>query len=106
MATIQNATHPGHDVPVAHGGEDHEAPPEAVREAPPWGGVLLGKVDEAGEGEDADYQEHHQQPQLLVRLAQRWQQALQAIEVTHKLGIKYFLQQDWVALMSKPIALF
>ena len=81
------------EVPVADGGERHQAPPEGVQEGPGMKEhqaafylpsirgdlrvvsspasvriVLLGKVDQAGEGEDGHADQKHQQAQLLVGL--------------------------------------
>ena len=46
---------------TADGGHGEESPPEAVEEGPVVGAVvLLGEVDEAGEGEDRDADQHHE----------------------------------------------
>ena len=47
--------------------------------------VSLLLILQPGECEDTDKEEDHQQPQLLVRLAQRGQQALQALEMANQL---------------------
>ena len=46
---------------TADGGHGEESPPEAVEEGPVVGAVvLLGEVDEAGEGEDRNADQHHE----------------------------------------------
>ena len=50
---------------AADGGHGEETPPEAVEEGPVVGAVvLLREVDEAGEGEDRDADEHDEQAKL------------------------------------------
>ena len=71
--------------PIAHRGEDHQAPPEALQEAPLTDGVSLCEVDQAGEGENTDEEEAHEEAELLVGLAEGDQQALQPIEVSDEL---------------------
>jgi hypothetical protein len=44
--------------------------------------LLLGEVDEAGEGEDGDGHQDDQQAQLLVGLPQSEEQALESSEVS------------------------
>ena len=85
-------THPAHRgvwvvAALTHRGDAHQPPPEALVEAPVPDSALLREVDEAGEGEDADADEDHQQPDLLVHLAQGGQQRLQPREVLHQLYI-------------------
>ena len=77
-----------------HSGEDHEAPPETFQETPLAGWVPLGKVDETGEGENADKQQTHQEEQLLVCLTQGYQKALKAVEMSHKL--KFYFRSQFV----------
>ena len=71
---------------AAHCGHGEESPPEAVEEGPVVGAVvLLGEVDEAGEGEDRDADEHDEQAQLPRRLPDGEEERLQTGKVPHEL---------------------
>ena len=62
-------------------------PPERARDAREVGArlVLLGEVDEAGEDEDLDGEEHHEQAELLVAALKREAERLQAGGVARQL---------------------
>ena len=71
---------------VPHGGDGHEAPPEALHEGPRvLAGLLLGEVDERGEGQDGHGHEEHEEAELLVGLSQGQKEGLQAGEMPDKL---------------------
>ena len=71
---------------LPHSSEGHEAPPEGVQEGPGAGGVvLLGKVDQGGEGEDRHPHEEHEQAELLVGLVEGVDEGLEAGKVTDEL---------------------
>ncbi len=60
---------------VAHRGDGHQPPPEGLHEGPGVDlaaglvvALLLGEVDQAGEGQDGHRHQQHQQTKLLVRL--------------------------------------
>ncbi len=69
---------------VAHGRDGQESPPEALDEGPVLF-VLLGEVDEAGEGQDRDSHEHDEEAELFVRLLEGGEQRLEAGEMAHQL---------------------
>ena len=51
----------GQELDLPHSSERHQAPPERVEEGPgPGGVVLLGEVDQGGEGEDRHAHEEHE----------------------------------------------
>ena len=62
-------------------------PPERARDAREVAArlVLLGEVDEAGEDEDLDGEEHHEQAELLVAALEREAEGLQAGGVARQL---------------------
>ena len=66
-----------------HGGEGHQTPPEGVQEWPgPGGVVLLGEVDQGGEGEDRHPDQEHEEAELLVGLVQGVDEGLEPRKVT------------------------
>ena len=71
---------------LPHGSEGHQAPPEGVQEGPGAGGVvLLGEVDEGGEGEDRHPDQEHEEAELLVGLVEGVDEGLEAGKVTDEL---------------------
>ena len=68
---------------LPHSSEGHQAPPERVEEGPGAGGVvLLGEVDQGGEGKDRHAHEEHEQAELLVGLVEGVDEGLEAGKVT------------------------
>ena len=73
----------GQELDLPHSSERHQAPPERVEEGPgPGGVVLLGEVDQRGEGEDRHAHEEHEQAELLVGLVEGVDKGLEAGKVT------------------------
>jgi len=75
------------NVAVADGGHGDAGPPERLGYGQELGVgfLLLGEVRQAGEYQHAHGQEQHEQAQLLVRVAQREPEALEAGRVTGQL---------------------
>ena len=71
---------------VPDSGDGEQPPPEAVHEAPLVDGVLLlGEVDEAGEGEHHHEDEREEEPELPAGAPDGVEERLEAGEVAHQL---------------------
>ena len=66
---------------LPHSSEGHQPPPERVEEGPgPGGVVLLGEVDQGGEGEDRHAHEEHEQAELRGGLVEGGEEGKRQVE--------------------------